>query len=220
MSDGCDTCRVQDLSDASPGYRKALMVVIALNLGMGAVEVAGGIVGTSQALKADALDFLGDGFITLLGLVALGRSPRWRSKAAFLQGAFLAALAVGVIGAAVFRALVQRMPSAEVMGGLGVAALVTNVTAALLLVRYRHGDASVRAVWLFSRNDALGNVAVIVAAALVTWTGTVWPDLVAALGIAGLFLSSAVEILKNARAEMRAKHHAVEGRQHDIDALQ
>lgn len=210
MSDSCDTCRVQDLSHASPGYRRALMVVIALNLAMGAVEMAGGIVGTSQALKADALDFLGDGLITLLGFLALGRSPRWRSKAAFLQGVFLAVLAVGVIGAAAFRALAQRMPSAEVMGGLGVAALVTNVVAALVLVRYRRGDASVRAVWLFSRNDALGNLAVIVAAGLVAWTGTVWPDLVAALGIAGLFLSSAVEILQDARSELRATYQAIE----------
>lgn len=208
MSDSCDTCRVQDLSHASRGYRKALVVVIALNLVMGAAEMAGGIVGTSQALKADALDFLGDGLITLLGFLALGRSPRWRSKAAFLQGVFLATLGVGVIGAAIFRALAQRMPSAEVMGGLGVAALVTNVVAALVLVRYRRGDANVRAVWLFSRNDALGNLAVIVAAALVAWTGTVWPDLVAALAIAGLFLHSSFEILRAAGDELRAASDA------------
>lgn len=218
MSSNCDSCRVdRDLSKVNPGYRRALMVVIALNLGMGAAEVVGGIMGASQALKADALDFLGDGLITLLGLLALGRSGHWRSKAALAQGIFLAVLGVLVVGAALYRAFVPRMPSAELMGGLGVAALATNVAAALLLVRYRHGDANVRAVWLFSRNDALGNVAVILAAGLVGWTGTVWPDLIAAMGIAGLFLHAAIEILRDAWRELHGRK-AVEARSADEPA--
>ncbi len=202
-SERCDKCHIAiDLAHASRGYRRALVVVIALNLAMGAVEMVGGVLGVSQALKADALDFLGDGLITLLGFLALRWGARWRAKAALAQGTFLAILGVGVIGAALYRAFVQRMPDTGTMGVLGAAALVTNVAAALVLIRHREGDANVRAVWLFSRNDALGNVAVIIAAGLVKWTGTVWPDLVAAVGIAGLFISSALEILRDARGEL------------------
>ena len=205
MSGRCEACEVSgDLAHASPAYRRALVIVIALNLGMGVTEMAGGLLGASQALKADAIDFLGDGSITLLGLLALARGPRWRARAALAQGVFLAVLGVGVIGAVVYRALVPEQPEAGLMSGMGALALATNVAAALVLVRHRHGDASVRAVWLFSCNDALGNVAVIAAGGLVLWTGTVWPDLLAAVGIAGLFLGSAVSILRDARAELRA----------------
>lgn len=201
----CEKCHVAvDLAHASRSYRRALVIVIALNLAMGAAEMVGGVLGVSQALKADALDFLGDGLITLLGFLALRWGARWRAKAALVQGAFLAILGMGVIAAALYRAFVQRMPDASTMGVLGVAALVTNVAAALVLIRHREGDANVRAVWLFSRNDALGNVAVIIAAGLVKWTATVWPDLLAAVGIAGLFISSALEILRDARGELRA----------------
>lgn len=204
MSVTCNDCCEKDISHAGSGYRRALAIVVALNLGMGIVEISGGLFGASQALKADALDFLGDGCITLLGLFAISRGPRWRVRAAFLQGVFLAVLAVGVIVIAIYRAIVQVIPEAAVMSGLGVVALATNVAAALILIPHRHGDANVRAVWLFSRNDALGNVAVVLAGGLVYWTGTLWPDIVTAMIIAGLFLSSSVEILKTSRFELRS----------------
>jgi cation diffusion facilitator family transporter len=171
---------------------------------MGVAEIIGGVLGASQALKADALDFLGDGLITLLGLLAISRGQRWRAKAALLQGMFLATLGVGVLGAAVYRAIEQKMPEPEVMGILGVCALVTNIAAALILIPHRHGDANVRAVWLFSRNDALGNVVVIIAGGLVYWSATAWPDLGAAVLIASLFLHSAFEILKGAWRELHS----------------
>ena len=88
------------------------------------------------------------------------------------------------------------------MGVFGVIALVINVAAAWVLVPHRKDDANVRAVWLFSRNDALGNVAVVIAAGLVAWTGTPWPDLAVAAIIAGLFLQSAWEIMNHARADL------------------
>ncbi len=201
-----DCCGPEDLSHSSPRYRRALLVVIALNLGSGVAEMTGGVLGSSQALKADALDFFGDGLITLLALLAIAREPRWRAKAALLQGVFLAALGLGVIGAALYRTLVQRTPDAPIMGALGSVALGANLASALVLLRHRRGDASVRAVWLFSRNDALGNIAVILAAGLVAWTGTPWPDLVAAFGIAGLFLASSLEIMRAARAELSTAH--------------
>ena len=89
------------------------------------------------------------------------------------------------------------------MGGIGIVALIVNISAALVLSRFRDGDANVRAVWLFSRNDALANVAVIFAAALVGWTGQAWPDLAVAGVIALLFLHSAFEIIRHARVDMR-----------------
>jgi cation diffusion facilitator family transporter len=202
MSPPCDDCNeVKDLSGASKGYRRAVVLVVVLNLGMGVTEMIGGLVGGSQALKADSLDFLGDGFITLLGLVAISRGRRWRAQAALLQGYFLGILALGVVGAAIYRAFEREAPEPIVMGTLGGIALGVNVVAALLLVPYRHGDASVRAVWLFSRNDALGNLAVVLAAGLVAWTGTPWPDIIAALIIAALFFSSALQIVRIARRE-------------------
>jgi cation diffusion facilitator family transporter len=191
-----------------PGYRRALIIVIALNLGMGVAEMVGGLLGASQALKADALDFLGDGSITLLGFLALSWRPAWRARAALLQGAFLGALGTGVVAAALIRTVVQKMPATEVMGGVGVVALAVNVAAALVLVRHRADDANTRAVWLFSRNDALGNVAVIAAGGLVYWTGSPWPDLVAAFSIAALFLGSSWTILREATRELRTTRNA------------
>ena len=200
----CDDCHdTGNLAHASKGYRRALLLVVVLNLAMGVVEIVGGTLGLSQALKADALDFLGDGLITLLGLLAISRGPMWRARAAFLQGVFLALLAAGVLVAALYRAIEQQTPEAAVMSTLGFFALATNVTAALILVPHRRGDANVRAVWLFSRNDALGNVAVIIAGALVYWTQSVWPDIVTAAIIAALFLGSAVAIIRSARRELR-----------------
>lgn len=102
-----------------------------------------------------------------------------------------------------YRVFILNQPSAELMGAFGLIALVVNVLAAIVLIPHRNGDANVRAVWLFSRNDAIGNVAVVVAAGLVTLTGTAWPDLVVAAVIAGLFLQSASVIIRDARADLR-----------------
>lgn len=198
-----DRCRPKDLTHASRGYRRALVIVVALNLGMGVAEMLGGLFGRSQALKADALDFLGDGTITLMALIAISHGPRWRARAALLQGVSLTVLGLGVIAAAVYRVIEQRLPDSEVMTWLGAAALAVNVASALVLIPHREGDASVRAVWLFSRNDALGNVAVLIAAWLVFWTGTPWPDLVATGLIGGLFLHSAVDIIRDSRRELQ-----------------
>ncbi|WCP15672.1 Cadmium, cobalt and zinc/H(+)-K(+) antiporter [Sphingobium sp. AntQ-1] len=185
-----------------PAYRHALRIVVILNLGFGLCELVGGFIADSQALKADSLDFLGDGSISLLGLIALAWSARARAQVALTQGLFLGALGFGVIAFAVWRALNATVPEAELMGGIGVVALAVNVTAALVLARFREGDANVQAIWLFSRNDAVANIAVIVAAGLVAWTGSAWPDLVVAGVIALLFLHSAYEIVRNARSEL------------------
>ncbi len=205
MSLTCDHCpEAQDLTHARPAYRRALGIVVVLNLGMGIVQMLGGILGVSQALKADALDFLGDGLITLLALLAISRGSLWRARAAMLQGVFLTLLAIGIIISALYRASEQKMPQAGVMSTLGLVALAANVVSALILIPHRRGDANVRAVWLFSRNDALGNIAVIFSGGLVYWTMTPWPDIVTAVIIAGLFLSSSVQILQTVRQELRS----------------
>src|SRR5688572_29204598 len=154
----------------APGYRRALAIVVALNLGYGVVETIGGFLSGSQAVKADALDFLGDGLISLLGLFAIGWSLVWRARAAFLQGLFLGALGLGVLGTTLYRVIAQETPEAGLMGALGLGGLVVNVAAALVLIPHRTGDANVRAVWLFSRNDAIGNLAVVIAAVLIGGT--------------------------------------------------
>lgn len=190
-------------SHVTPAYKRALWIVVLLNLGYGVVEIVGGFLAGSQSVKADALDFLGDGLISFLGLVAIGWGLAARAKAALVQGVFLAALGLGVLAATGYRVFVLGQPHAELMGLLGAIGFVVNVTAALVLIPHRHGDANMRAVWLFSRNDAIGNAAVVVAAGLVWWTATPWPDLAVAVVIAGLFLHSAASIIADARADLR-----------------
>lgn len=184
------------------GYRRALWIVVLLNLGYGIIEAVGGFLAGSQAVKADALDFLGDGLITGLGLIAIHWSTSWRARAALLQGIFLGLLGAAVLLNTVYRVFVQQQPHSETMGLLAAGALVVNFVAAAVLLPHRTGDANVRAVWLFSRNDAIGNVAVLAAAGLVAVTGTPWPDLVVALIVAALFLHSARAIIIDARTDL------------------
>jgi len=202
MSDDCQ-CHEKNLDQKPAAYRRALALVVVLNLGMGVVEMATGVLAGSQALKADALDFFGDGTITGLGLLAIGWSAAARTRAALLQGAFLAALGVSVLSATVYRVVFVQVPEAGSMGVVGVLALLANIVCAVVLLPHRDGDANVRAVWLFSRNDAIGNAAVVAAAAAVALTGTPWPDLAVAVAIAGLFLHSAVDIIRDGLVELR-----------------
>lgn len=190
-------------NNTTPAYRGVLWVVIALNLGMFAVEMLAGVKGRSLALQADALDFLGDGLTYGLSLAVLGAALRVRATAALLKGASLALLAAWILGSAVYRVFVLGEPSALVMSTVGVLALAANVVSALLLMRHREGDANVRSVWLCSRNDAIGNGAVIAAAGLVAVTGTHWPDLAVAAAMATLFLASSAGIVRQALGELR-----------------
>lgn len=211
MTEDADSCGCQgdtERAQHDPAYRRALWIVVALNVGFGLFEIVGGFLAGSQALKADALDFLGDGSITFVGLLALAWTERARARVALVQGLFLAGLGVFVIAMAAWRALNAVPPEVELMGGIGIAALAVNAVAAWILSRFKEGDSNVRAVWLFSRNDALANVAVIVAAGLVYWTGSAWPDLVVAAAIALLFLHSATEIIRGAHRELSEPAHA------------
>ena len=189
-------------SHLTPAYRRALWVVVALNVGYGVVEMVGGFISDSQALKADALDFVGDGLITLMGIVAIGWGLVWRARMALVQSLFLGAMGMGVLITTIYRFWVVSTPDAVLMGAFGVVALLVNIGAALVLIPHRAGDANVRAIWLFSRNDAIGNAAVIAAAGLVTLLGTNLPDLVVAVAIAGLFIQSSWSIARDARNEL------------------
>jgi cation diffusion facilitator family transporter len=201
-----DTCGChgdEERAARDPAYRRALWIVVILNIGFGLIELVGGFLANSQALKADSLDFLGDGSITFIGLLALGWAASTRSRIAEVQGVFLGGLGLWVFGMAAWRALNAVPPDAELMGGIGIAALAVNVTAAMILARFRQqGDAQARAIWLFSRNDALNNIAVIAAAALVFWLDSAWPDIIVAAFIAAIFLHSAWEIIRDAHGEL------------------
>ena len=195
------------LSDLTPEYKRALWIVVLINLGYGLVEIGGGFIAGSQSLKADALDFIGDGIISWIGLIAIGWGNKARSSAALLQGIFLGLLGISVIAITIYRVFVMQTPEAEFMGILGAFALVANVLAAVVLIPYRHGDTNVRAVWLFSRNDAIGNVAVIIAAILVAWSKSPWPDLTVAAIIAALFLHSSWAIIHDAYLDLTNTDH-------------
>ncbi|MDA5095563.1 cation diffusion facilitator family transporter [Aliiroseovarius sp. KMU-50] len=186
----------------SQEYRRALWIVIWLNVGYGVVEMIGGFLSGSQALKADALDFLGDGLITLLGVFAIGWGLLWRARSALIQGMFLGLLGLYVVIDTLWRFFSQQPVEAGLMGIFGLIALAVNIAAALVLIRHRAGDANVRAVWLFSRNDAIGNAAVVIAALVVAWTGRSWPDLMTAIAIASLFLHSSWVISRDAWREI------------------
>lgn len=201
-ADDDDDDKIPDLSHVTPAYKRALWIVVLLNVGYGVIEIGGSILADSQALQADALDFVGDGLISFLGLIAVGWGLAARAKAALIQGVFLALLGLGVIGATLYRIFTAYEPETMLMGGFAVVALIVNVLAAAVLIPHRKGDANVRAVWLFSRNDAIGNVAVVIAAVLVWWLGTPWPDLIVAFAVAGLFLQSAWSIIRDARSDL------------------
>ena len=198
-----DDDKIPDLSHVTPAYKRALWIVVLLNVGYGIIEIIGSFLAGSQALQADSLDFLGDGLISFLGLIAVGWGLAARAKAALLQGVFLGLLGLGVLVSTTYRVFIDHQPESLLMGGFALVAFFVNVLAAVVLIPHRKGDANMRAVWLFSRNDAIGNLAVVAAAALVWWTGTQWPDVVVAFAIAALFLQSAWSIIRDAQSDLK-----------------
>ncbi|RAI04378.1 cation transporter [Acuticoccus sediminis] len=187
----------------SAGFRRALWAVIAINGVMFGVEFVAGQMAGSQALKADALDFAADTATYAISLAVIGRSLKTRATAALAKGVSLSLMGLWVMGTTLYQVLVRGVPEAEVMGFIGALALAANLASVVLLMGYRDGDANVRSVWLCSRNDAIGNVAVMVAALGVFGTGTAWPDLIVAGVMSTLFLSSAFLILRQGIAEYR-----------------
>lgn len=188
---------------ATPAYRRVLMIVLAINAAMFAVEVAAGSVAGSVALYADALDFAMDAATYGISFWAIGRAAQTRARVALLKGSSLGLMGAGVLALALWRLFTGAPPEPLTMGLVGLMALAANVGSALLLYRWRNGDANVASVWQCSRNDAIGNVLVCVAALGVFGTGSALPDLIVASLMAGLFLNSSFRIVRQALGELR-----------------
>lgn len=187
----------------APGYRRVLWAALVINGVMFVVEGGAGLAAGSVALQADALDFLGDTATYALTLFVLGLALRWRARAALLKGASMGLFGLWVMGNSVYHLAVPGAPAAEVMAGVGALALAANLVSAFLLYRHRHGDANMRSVWLCTRNDVLGNLAVILAGAGVFASGSNLPDVAVGAVMATLALTSARQVLRQARRELR-----------------
>lgn len=187
----------------SADYKRRLWLVIAINALMFVIEIGAGALSGSQALQADALDFAGDAATYGISLAVIGKSVQVRSQAALAKGLSLSIMGLWVFGSTLYHVLVLGVPRAEIMGVVGFLALAANVTSVLVLMPYREGDANVRSVWLCSRNDAIGNIAVMAAAAGVWITASKWPDLIVAAIMAALFLTSSFQILRQSLREMQ-----------------
>lgn len=199
---GCGDDKLQ-FEGLSQSYKKILWIIIGINAVMYFVETYGSVAADSMALRADALDFLGDSVTYTITLIAIGRSSTWRATAAMLKGISLMLMGLWVLFSTIYRVFVLGVPNEMLMGGVALLAFVANLTSALLLMKYRNGDANVRSVWLCSRNDAISNLAVMVAAVIVGMTMSPWPDLIVAGLMAGLFLQSAFLIIRQAKQELQ-----------------
>lgn len=200
MSDCC----APENSATNPRYRKILWIALVINIAMFCVELVSGFTAHSVSLLADAVDFFGDASNYALSLFVLALAPAWRSKAALLKGATMGAYGVFVLGKAAWNVTTGSIPEPITMGMIGLLALAANGIVALLLFSYRNGDANMRSVWLCTRNDVLGNIAVILAAVGVFGTGSNWPDIGVAIVMGILGLTAAWSVIAHARKELRA----------------
>lgn len=187
----------------SPAWRRALWIALAINAGFFVTEIVAGAAAGSAALQADALDFFGDAANYGISLGVAGMALAWRARASLAKGGTMIAFALWVLGSTAWHIAYGGVPRAEVMGLVGLAALVANGGVALMLYRFRTGDANMRSVWICSRNDALGNAAVLLAALGVFGTGTHWPDVIVAAVMGGLGLWGGLQIVNQARGELR-----------------
>jgi len=193
-----DCCEIREVAERQ---RRVLTGVLAINAVMFLVELVGGLLAHSTALLADSADMLGDSIVYSVSLYVLGRGPAWQARAALLKGGIMLAFGAAVLGEVATKLGRAVVPGAEVMSGIGVLALAANASVLLLLRRHRTDDLNMRAVWLCSRNDVATNAGVLVAALGVGLTGSPWPDVVVGLGIALLFVVSAIDVI---RAALRA----------------
>lgn len=197
----CD--QAQDPHRGNESYRRVLWAVLAINLAMFTVEVAAGLAAGSASLQADALDFLGDAGNYAISLFVVGMALRYRAMAAFLKGATMGVFGLWVLGITAWHVWQGTLPHAATMGAVGIAALVANGASFGLLWAHRGGDANMRSAWVCTRNDVLGNLAVLLAALGVFGTGTGWPDVIVAAIMAGLALQGAWLVLQQSRNELR-----------------
>ena len=202
MSAQCGNSHNNNLAN-SPRYRKILWVALIVNLAMFVIEISAGFKSGSTSLLADAIDFFGDAANYGVSLAVLSAGVVLRARAAFLKGVCMMAFGLFVLGRAAWMHSLGGTPEALTMGSIGFLALVANVAVAAMLYAYREGDANMRSVWLCSRNDAIGNIAVMLAALGVVGTGSAWPDLLVACGMAMLALTGGWSVLAQALREMK-----------------
>lgn len=202
MATDCCASPCASNAPAPPRYRRVLWIALGVNLTMFGVELMAGWGAGSVSLLADAVDFFGDAANYALSLFVLSMGLAARARTALLKGLSMGAYGLYVLGHASWNALHGVMPEPLTMGLVGGLALLVNLSVAWLLYAYREGDANMRSVWLCSRNDAIGNVAVMMAALGVVGTGTAWPDLIVAVGMGLLGLSAARQIIAQARTEL------------------
>lgn len=204
-----DDCCGPESQQPGTHYRRVLWVALAINGGMFFAELVAGLAAGSASLQADALDFLSDAANYVISLSVVGLGLYWRARAALVKGVSLGLLGLWVAGNTLWHAYAGTTPEAGVMGAVGLLALVANAGVALMLYRYRTGDANMLSVWICSRNDAVGNVAVMLAALGVFGTGTGWPDIIVAGIMAALGISGAVQIIRQAGVEIRGSTRTV-----------
>ena len=205
MAECCSGGCASGKADTSPRYRKALWIALAINALMFLVEIVGGLKSGSVSLLADAIDFAGDAANYGLSLTVLSMGLMWRARAALVKGLSMGGYGILVLGKAAWSAIAGMPPEPYTMGGIALLALLANVSVAWMLYAFREGDANMRSVWLCSRNDAIVNVAIALAALGVLGTGSAWPDLIVAGIIALLALSSSVSVIRQARGELAAE---------------
>lgn len=204
MSAHCDHHHEPDDRRASsPRYRKILWAALIINLAIFGIEIGAGFKSGSVSLLADAIDFFGDAANYGVSLAVLSAGLALRARAALLKGACMIGFGLFVLGRAAWMFSQGGTPEAFTMGSIGLLALMANVTVAAMLYTYREGDANMRSVWLCSRNDAIGNIAVMLAALGVLGTSSAWPDLLVAGGMAVLALSGGVSVVKQALSELK-----------------
>src|SRR2546422_6345085 len=199
----CDHCHDDDPNRSDAAYRRVLWIVLAVNAAMFLVEIGAGVAAGSASLQADALDFLGDAANYGISLFVVGMALRYRAMAAFAKGVSMGAFGLWVIATVVWHAAHGTLPSAVAMGAVGSAALAANAVSFGILWLYRTGDANMRSAWICTRNDVLGNLAVLLAALGVFGTGTGWPDIAVAATIAILAFQGASTVLWQSLGELR-----------------
>lgn len=200
---GCNHCE-SDKKPVSHGAKNALWIALAANLVMFFVEVIGSLKADSVSLRADALDFLGDAANYAVTLFVLGMAVTIKAKASMAKGIVMGSFGLWVFGSAIYNLQQGAAPESHTMGVLGILALLTNLSVALILYKYREGDSNMQSVWLCSRNDAIGNIAVILAAVGVYFTGKNIPDVVVASLMAILGLTAAFRVLKLSKQELKS----------------
>jgi Co/Zn/Cd efflux system component len=199
----CHDCHAPDPHRGNQAYRRVLWAVLAINAIMFVIEIGAGLAAGSASLQADALDFLGDAGNYAISLFVVGMALRYRAMAALAKGATMGVFGLWVLGVTAWHATHGTLPHAFTMGGVGLAALAANAASFGLLWAYRGGDANMRSAWICTRNDVLGNIAVLLAALGVFGTSTGWPDVIVAAIMASLALQGAVVVLRQAAAELR-----------------